>query len=697
MEILAPVNADTLDAALNAGANAVYFGLKKLNARRGAKNFTQDELAEVVRKIHQSGAQAHLTLNIDLSPRDTGLAARTLAFAAQCGVDAVIVRDPAVLALRPFFPRLAFHLSTQSGVSSSAGVQMARELGCDRVVLARELTRKEIQACCRISDIDIEVFGQGALCFCCSGRCLLSSWVGGRSGNRGACASPCRVGWKSLAPDSREEHPLSMKDLCLVENLPELSRLGVASLKIEGRLKSAQWVAQAVETYRKAHDAVEELPLLRQKAETLGGYTGRALTQGYYAGIFAGLTEGDQGRVKSACACCGNANGETVEPPHLEIHVSVDAQNGTCFDCHFGNNAGVVRIPYQRIANPRRAVALAELLDALQERLPQATAAEFLCPDDLSSALYPRRCEEMLYQGIMDFLRQATKEDDGNIHVALPEEILSLQTLHGRSPQNKRNLGTPPDLVRFRLDQAGFLAKNFATYCTAKSRVIFPVTGHDSLEEIRQAIHRLPENARENVILALPPVCYEDDLPALRTIVGYAAQENLLLEVNSWDTLFLAREANAGFVTGQGLAVLNPLAARMLALLGAQWCAVSCEIDQQQLEELTATSEIPLSLTLLSAPALMTTRAELPEHFAPLANGKPGTPFQDARKTLLSARKEGVLTTLRPLAPFDWRGIRNANIAVAHLETDYSGMDDLQHLEKSEEKPFLFNYDRQLR
>ena len=697
MEILAPVNADTLDAALNAGANAVYFGLKKLNARRGAKNFTQGDLAEVVRKIHQSGAQAHLTLNIDLSPRDTGLAARTLAFAAECGVDAVIVRDPAILALRPFFPQLAFHLSTQAGVSSSAGVRMARELGCDRVVLARELTKEEIRSCCQVPDIAIEVFGQGAMCFCCSGRCLLSSWVGGRSGNRGACASPCRVGWKSLAADSREEHPLSMKDLCLVEKLPELSRLGVASLKIEGRLKSAQWVSQAVETYRKAHDAKEELSLLRQQAETLGGYTGRALTQGYYSSHFDSLTESGQGRGKSSGACCGDASGDSEEPPHLEIHIVLDEQNGTCFECHWGKDASALRIPYQRIANPRRAVALADILDALQTRLPQAAAVEFFCPDDLSSALYPRRCEETIYQGIMDFLRQATKEDDGNIHAALSEEILSTMALHERSPLNKRNLGTPPDIVRFRLEQAGYLAKNFETYCTAKSRVVFPVTGQDTLANIRQAIGRLPETARKNVILALPAVCYENDLPSLRAIVDFAVQENLLLEANSWDTLFLARESCAGFVTGQGLSVLNPLAARMLALLGAQWCAVSCEIDQQQLEELTAASEIPLNLVLLSAPALMTTRAELPGPFAPQSDGKPGTPFQDARKTTLAAQRDGALTTLRPLAPFDWRAIRNNAIAVAHLEMDYAGLDNPQRFLLPEEKPFLFNYDRQLR
>ena len=156
MELLSPVNSNTLDAALQSGADAVYFGMRRLNARRGASNFSQEELAEVVRKIHEKGAKAHLAINTDLSARETGLAARMLQFAQECSVDAVIVRDPAILALREFFPGLEFHLSTQSGVSTSEGVRMARELGCDRVVLARELTREEIRACCQVEGIAIE-------------------------------------------------------------------------------------------------------------------------------------------------------------------------------------------------------------------------------------------------------------------------------------------------------------------------------------------------------------------------------------------------------------------------------------------------------------------------------------------------------------------------------------------------------------
>ncbi len=281
LEILAPAGSRAaLEAALQAGADAVYFGLKHLNARRGAANFTPEELPDIVHRVHQAGGKAHLTLNIDIHQRELGLAARTLALAAEAGVDAVLVRDPALLALRPHFPRLDFHFSTQAAVTTSAGVQAAKAMGLSRVVLARELSQAEIAAAAAVPGVETEVFVQGALCFSCSGRCLLSSWGGGRSGNRGACASPCRVPWTNA--DGQTANPLSMHDLCLLGHLDALRAAGVASLKIEGRLKSPAWVAQAVSLYRHAADKTALPAALQAEADRLGEYTGRMMSSGYF-------------------------------------------------------------------------------------------------------------------------------------------------------------------------------------------------------------------------------------------------------------------------------------------------------------------------------------------------------------------------------------------------------------------------------
>ncbi len=221
--------------------------LRPGNAQRPprARNFRQEELAPAIGAAHARGAKAYLTLNVDLAERELGQAARILELARQAQADGVLIRDPALLALRPEFPELEFHFSTQTAATSSADVAAAAALGAARVVLAREMTLAEIARASAVPGIGTEVFVQGALCFSVSGRCLLSSWAGGHSGNRGTCASPCRVPWTI---DGREaETPLSMHDLATTERLAELRRASVAALKIEGRLKSAAWVRRAVE------------------------------------------------------------------------------------------------------------------------------------------------------------------------------------------------------------------------------------------------------------------------------------------------------------------------------------------------------------------------------------------------------------------------------------------------------------------
>jgi collagenase-like PrtC family protease len=397
LELLAPAgDREALRAALDAGADAVYLGLRTLNARRRAKNFSPDEFVKAVEAAHAKGVKVYLTLNTDIAQRELGQAARMLELARQCRTEAVLVRDPAFLALRGQYPEIAFHFSTQTCMANSADVAAAAELGANRAVLAREMTLPEIAAASAGRHpqdgrgMRTEVFVQGALCFSVSGRCLLSSWIGCRSGNRGACTSPCRVPWdlavdqvllpspacgkgdqqghdanggrqlpspacgkgdqqghdanggrqlpspacgrgaggegclkntQNLFSDNSldqepAETPLSMKDLSLIDRLPELRRAGVAALKIEGRLKNAAWVATAVSLYKQA--LAEEQMKIEEKMGTgsfsdrgpvpfvsapffsetaqLGAYTGRKMTGGYLDGQRDGLTAQAEGR-----------------------------------------------------------------------------------------------------------------------------------------------------------------------------------------------------------------------------------------------------------------------------------------------------------------------------------------------------------------------------------------------------------------
>ena len=290
LELLAPAgDRACLDAALEAGADAVYLGMTALNARRNARNFSEAELAVACRLAHSLGRRIQLTLNIDLAQDELVRAARMLEVASSLEVDAVLVRDPALLAMKPLFPKLEFHLSTQACVTSSADVEAARELGARRVVLARELTLAEIAAASRVVGVETEVFALGALCFAVSGRCLLSSWVGGRSGNRGQCTSPCRVPWMLDGVPSGT--PLSIHDLSLATRIDELKAAGVRALKIEGRMKNPSWVRGAVALLRKAIDQTASAEDLAREASHRGATPGRRVTAGFLDGRRDALTE----------------------------------------------------------------------------------------------------------------------------------------------------------------------------------------------------------------------------------------------------------------------------------------------------------------------------------------------------------------------------------------------------------------------
>ena len=313
LELLAPAgDADALAAALDAGADAVYFGLTTLNARRRARNLRPADLAAAVARVHAHGARAYLTLNTDVTERELGQAARVLELARRNGVDAVLIRDSALLRLRPLFPELEFHFSTQACAASRADVEAARELGLNRVVLARELSLTEIAAAAAVPGVQTEVFVQGALCYCVSGRCLLSSWGGGRSGNRGLCTSPCRVPWR--VGSSGPGQVLSMRDLSAVGRLADLARLGVAAVKIEGRMKTAAWVRDAVALYRQALDGAPAADVMAA-VDRLGAYTGRQMTSGYLDGQRDHLT-GSAGReTAESAATSAEAVAEDAEAP----------------------------------------------------------------------------------------------------------------------------------------------------------------------------------------------------------------------------------------------------------------------------------------------------------------------------------------------------------------------------------------------
>lgn len=286
VEVLAPAgDGEALRAAVFAGANAVYLGLKQFSARRTAGNFDAQQLKEAVAFCHARDVRVHAAVNTTAFSGELGLLADTIRMAAGAGVDALIVQDLAAAALaRQMAPGLALHGSTQLTVHTLSGVRQLAEMGFERAILARELSLAEIAAITKESPIEIEVFVHGALCMSVSGQCYMSAFLGGRSGNRGECAGPCRL---PFAADGSGAAHLSLKDLCAVGSLPALAEAGVTSVKIEGRLRGPEYVAAAVNACRKslAGEAFDKQQL--QDVFSRSGFT-----NGYIEGKISGAMFG---------------------------------------------------------------------------------------------------------------------------------------------------------------------------------------------------------------------------------------------------------------------------------------------------------------------------------------------------------------------------------------------------------------------
>jgi putative protease len=283
-ELLAPAGSlESFFAATENGADAVYAGLQDFSARARARNFTLAEMEQMLAYAHSRDKKIYITMNTLIKEKELPQLVETLAALAGMRADGVIVQDLAVARLvRNHFPSIPLHASTQMTVHNTPGVMMLRELGFQRAVLARELALEEVAAIASATPVEIEVFVHGALCFSISGQCFFSSYLGGHSGNRGRCAQPCR---RLYEHRGKQGHFFSTNDLSAIDMLPGLISAGVKSLKIEGRMKSAEYVAGVVEAYRMVLDVPEpgRTEALREAKEILKYSFGRTPTRGFLA------------------------------------------------------------------------------------------------------------------------------------------------------------------------------------------------------------------------------------------------------------------------------------------------------------------------------------------------------------------------------------------------------------------------------
>ena len=283
-ELLAPAGSpEALRAAVQSGADAVYLGWGAFNARRGARNFSDEEFAGALAYCHERGVRVFLTLNTLVTDRELPAALETAREASRLGVDAVLVQDWGLFdLLRRSLPDLPLHASTQMSLFTSGGAREIAADGCERVVIARECSAGDTRAICENCPAEVEVFAHGALCMCYSGQCEMSALIGGRSGNRGRCAQPCRLPYGVNAP-AKGSYPLSLKDSCLADRLGEMADMGVACVKLEGRMKRPEYVAVVTGIYARLLEEGRG-PTAAEAAELEQAFSRSGFTDGYWQG-----------------------------------------------------------------------------------------------------------------------------------------------------------------------------------------------------------------------------------------------------------------------------------------------------------------------------------------------------------------------------------------------------------------------------
>lgn len=367
LELLAPAGSfESLKAAVLSGADAVYLGGGKYNARINAGNFSGDDLVRALDYAHERGVKVYITLNTLLKNSELKDALDFLAYARQNGADAVIVQDLGLLRLiKKYIPDIPIHASTQMTASCSATVEALADLGVKRVVLSRELSLSEIKSIYQKTNMELEVFVHGALCVCYSGQCLMSGFIGGRSGNRGLCAQPCRLPWavsRNNGSYSGYLYLLSTRDLMALDLLPELKDAGVASLKIEGRMKSPEYVAIVTSVYRKYIDLLEQSEKNftvdeKDREKLLQAFNRGGFTQSYLLSEKSSRKLIYTGHPKNQ----GIYIGEVLDyrPPYVKIHLSKPLHMGDGIEI-LDDKKGPISLIVTAIVDNNRHVAQAD-------------------------------------------------------------------------------------------------------------------------------------------------------------------------------------------------------------------------------------------------------------------------------------------------------------------------------------------------
>ena len=587
MELLAPAGSmEALRAAVCNGADAVYLGADTFNARINARNFSAADLQEAVVYCHVRGVKVHLTLNTLVLDREMPRAAELIRLAASCGVDAFIVQDLGMVSLcRQLAPDVPIHASTQMSIHSLEGVMEAAALGCSRVVLARELPAEEIAHICKKSPVEIEVFVHGALCMCYSGQCYLSSVIGRRSGNRGQCAQPCRLPYGYGRFESTR-YPLSLKDNCLVGELDELRRMGVASIKIEGRMKRPEYVAIVTRAYRTVLNGGKLMPSDLQELET--AFSRQGFTDGYFRGqtgsdMFGRRQEGEDTADLFASA---RATYEQGEPQRIGVRFYAMIRRGEPAQLAVEDPDG--NLCRTRGPVPEQAVYRSLTPQDLEQQLKKTGGTPYLCTA-VRSSLDP---DLMLPASAINAMRR--------------DVIAELTAKRGRAAPARLNAyDEPPRYDGIAGEPQLTIAVRTAGQITSRMLSMKPTVLYVPLSELAEHPD-LPQRVSVETQLAaiLPRVIWSGELAPvarqLRTVYEMGVRQVL---AGNLGQLHIARAAGFAVRGDFGLNIVNSRAMRYLREQGLDSQLLSFELTLPQIRDIS--KAVPAELLIYGRLPLM--------------------------------------------------------------------------------------------
>ncbi|MFO7810000.1 MAG: peptidase U32 family protein [Candidatus Delongbacteria bacterium] len=591
MELMSPAgSSDAFFAAVENGTDSVYLGLSIFNARKPAENFRIDKLHEVIKYAHSRSVKIYITLNIDLKSSELEDAARILNLIIGSKADAVIIKDMALIyMLSNYYPPFEYHLSTQFGVANSAAMNMAETLGASRVVLARELDNGEIRMLVRPYFPKAEVFIQGSMCFSFSGKCLMSSWFGGKSANRGACQAPCRFRFTKEGNEQTSSF-FSMKDINLSERITELSELGVSALKIEGRLKSADWVAEITKHYRTLLDGTGT------ESSDPSKFSGREQGEGFYGGTSRLIADKNFGSVSSGAKQPEN---KTVGQNKYDLRITPGDKIKVEILTDIGNTELDIKI--KQLKNENRGILLSELEYRIRDlSFGNLFLGKFILDKDI---LVTKSQLKNIISELGSVIAPLSRRES--------KFLKSIKIPHKLDHVLKNPEYDPKNSIPVKFENANILKIGIADIGRIRDAIrdsgIKKVIVTGARFADREIIKELSNKTR--VEISIFPILFEKELEDYRKLIASLEHtNNISYEANDIGHLKLLKKTSKKIDCGPGLSPYNFLAAKQLKELGLASAHIPLEADIETLDGLK-TSPLPLRMTLYSKIPLFYTRA----------------------------------------------------------------------------------------